>query len=279
MNNAELRDNLRNTYDKYAQQRETHTMPDWKIELRSKFLSLLQKEQKKTLLEIGAGTGRDSKFLQEQGMDVVCIDLSPAMTALCKQKGLTAYLMDMADIRLPASSFDAVYSMNSLLHLPKAEFPVVLRGIDVLLKTDGVVFIGMYGGREHEGIWDNDSYEPKRFFSFFTDEHLQEEVKKVFDIISFESIRPEPDDDLGFQSLILRKKYSPRSSQASPLDYALHGPSLLFRNSSIVQRKFGAGIATAGRRSQLPQWQTWFVYPTPQLQNLQAVRQTDRYPN
>ena len=208
MNNMELRDTLRETYNKYAGERETYAMQDWKLELRSKFLSLLQNEQKRTLLEIGAGTGRDSKFFQDQGLDVVCIDLSPAMVELCKQKGLTAYVMDMADIQLPAGSFDAVYSMNSLLHLTKAEFPLVLRNIDRLLKTDGVVFIGMYGGRDHEGVWENDSYHPKRFFSFFTDEHLKQEVEKVFDIISFESIHLQPEDNLDFQLLLLRKKAS-----------------------------------------------------------------------
>ena len=214
-NKTELRDNLRETYNKYAQQRETYTMPDWKLELRSRFLSLLQQEQKKTLIEIGAGTGRDSKFFQDQGLDVVCIDLSPAMVELCKQKGLTAYVMDMADIQFPANSFDAVYSMNSLLHIPKAEFPAVLHSIDKLLKTDGLVFIGLYGGRDHEGIWDNDSYDPKRFFSFFTDEHLIEKVAEVFEIISFESIQLEPGDTLSFQSLFLRTKTQPISSHDS----------------------------------------------------------------
>ncbi|HEY9529432.1 MAG TPA: class I SAM-dependent methyltransferase [Anaerolineales bacterium] len=206
MNSFQLRDNLRKTYNKYAQERETYSMPDWKIELRSNFVSLLQKENKKTLLEIGAGTGRDSKFFQDQGLDVVCIDLSPAIVELCKQKGLTAYVMDMADIQFPANSFDAVYSMNSLLHLPKAEFPLVLRAVDRLLKPDGVVFIGIYGGLDHEGVWENDSYEPKRFFSFFTEEHLKQEITRVFDIISVESTRPEPDDNLDFQWLVLRKK-------------------------------------------------------------------------
>ena len=213
MNRTEVRDNLRETYNKYAQQRETYKVPDWKLELRSRFLSLLQQEQKKTLIELGAGTGRDSKFFQDQGLDVVCIDLSLAMVELCKQKGLTAYVMDMADIQFPAGSFDAVYSMNSLLHLTKAEFPQVLRKIDRLLKTEGVVFIGIYGGRDHEGVWEKDSYHPKRFFSFFTDEHLKQEVTRVFDIISFESIHPEPEDDLDFQWLMLRKKTSGLSAQ------------------------------------------------------------------
>lgn len=212
----ELRDSLREAYNKYAQERETYAMQDWKIDLRSNFLSLLQKEQKKTLLEIGAGTGRDSKFFQDEGLDVVCIDLSPAMVDLCKQKGLTAYMMDMAEVQFPAGSFDAVYSMNSLLHLTKAEFPAVLRNIDRLLKTDGVVFIGMYGGLEHEGVWENDSYDPKRFFSFFTDEHLKQEVTKVFDIISSESIHPNPEDNLDFQWLLLRKKIPGESSRDLP---------------------------------------------------------------
>jgi cyclopropane fatty-acyl-phospholipid synthase-like methyltransferase len=190
-------------------------MQGWKIEPRSNFLSLLQKEQKKTLLEIGAGTGRDSKHFQDQGLNVICIDLSPAMIELCIQKGLRAYVMDMSDVQFPAGSFDAVYSMNSLLHLTKAEFPAVLRQIDKVLKTDGVVFIGIYGGQDFEGVWENDFYIPKRFFSFFTDEDLKQEVAKVFDIISFQSIQTEYEDTLHFQCLFLRKRDSAPSIQDS----------------------------------------------------------------
>lgn len=206
MNKLELRENLRSTYNKYAQQRDTSLMPEWKTALRSKFLGQLQEEQKQALLEIGAGTGRDSKFFRDQGLSVVCIDLTPAMIELCRQKGLTAYEMDMTDMRFPAGSFDAVYSMNSLLHLTKAEFPAVLRGIERLLRIDGLVFLGMYGGPDFEGVRDQDSYDPKRFFSFFTDEGLQQQVAQVFEVVSFESIDTEPDGILHFQSLLLRKK-------------------------------------------------------------------------
>jgi hypothetical protein len=73
--------------------------------------------------------------------------------------------------------------MNSLLHLPKTEFPGVLRRIDGLLKPGGLVFVGVYGGYESEGIWEKDSYRPQRFFSFFTDEELvrQAEQARGFD--------------------------------------------------------------------------------------------------
>jgi cyclopropane fatty-acyl-phospholipid synthase-like methyltransferase len=208
MRNTKLRNDLRKSYNKYAQERDTYEMQDWKIAERTRYLSLLQQEHKKTLLEIGAGTGRDSKYFQDHGLETVCIDLSPAMVELCKQKGLTAYVMDMADIQLRDGSFDAIYSMNSLLHIPKAELPAILRRLNLLLKTDGLIFIGMYGGIEHEGIWEKDTYVPKRFFSFFTDEHLEEEVTKVFAILSFNPVYFEPDNPIHFQSLILKKKRS-----------------------------------------------------------------------
>lgn len=122
MQNQTLKNNLRKIYDKYALERESRDMEDWKIEERARFFSVLQKENKNNLLEIGAGTGRDSKFFHDEGFEVTCIDLSPTMVELCRQKGLTARVMDMTKIDLPDNSYDAIYSMNSLLHLTKDEF-------------------------------------------------------------------------------------------------------------------------------------------------------------
>lgn len=201
-----LRDNLCQAYDKYAQERDSSPTQDWKVKERSSFLLTLQQHGKKKLLEIGAGTGRDGKYFQDNGFEVVCIDLSPAMTELCKQKGLTAYVMDMNHIDFPENSFDAVYSMNSLLHLTKNEFPKILHQLNTLIRTDGMVYLGIYGGYDHEGIWDKDPYMPKRFFSFFSDEHLEQEVIKVFDILTFNRVLFEPDNPIHFQSLILKKK-------------------------------------------------------------------------
>jgi len=208
MQNNSLKINLRETYDKYALERESSVMHDWKHEERARFLSALQKEHKHKLLEIGAGTGRDSKFFQDQGFEVTCIDLSPAMIDLCSQKGLNALVMDMTKIDLPDHSFDAVYSMNSFLHLTKDEFSEVLLRINSLLRSDGIFYLGMYGGYDFAGVWEKDSYTPKRFFSFFTDEHLEEETSKVFEIVSFNRVVFESDNPSHFQSVMLRKRLS-----------------------------------------------------------------------
>ncbi len=58
--------NLRKAYNKSAQDRDASTMQAWKIKERAKFLALLQKRQKNNLLEVGAGTGRDSVFFRNK---------------------------------------------------------------------------------------------------------------------------------------------------------------------------------------------------------------------
>jgi hypothetical protein len=69
-----------------------------------------------------------------------------------------------------------------------------------------MVFIGVYGGDDFEGTWEKDSYFPKRFFSFFTDERIQQETTRVFDLLSFNRIVYEPENPVHFQSMILKKR-------------------------------------------------------------------------
>ena len=114
--------------------------------------------------------------------------------------------MDMLDINFPDNSFDAIFCLNSLLHLTKSEFPIVLSKINSLLNPDGLVYLGIYGGHDFEGIYEEDFYRPKRFFSFFSDEQLKLQVSRFLKIISFERIIVEKNNHLHFQSVILRKK-------------------------------------------------------------------------
>ena len=200
-----LRDALREAYHNHAEQREASETQDWKTRERGAFLDLLKHEHKASLLEIGAGVGHDSLFFQDQSLAVTAIDLTPAMVALCRQKGLKAYVMDMTDLCLPDESFDAVYALNSLLHLPKAEFPLALSEIWRVLRPGGLAFIGVYGGYDFEGIWDSDPYVPQRFFSFFTDERIEQEVSKLFAVVSFNRVYFGPEDPIHFQALTLRK--------------------------------------------------------------------------
>jgi SAM-dependent methyltransferase len=198
-------DELRRSYDGMVEERDRKEIAAWKMEERQHFLSLLQKEGKKKLLEIGAGTGVHGKFFQDSGLEVICTDLSPEMVKRCRKKGLSAYAMDFLTLGFPDGSFEAVYALNCLLHVSKRDLPRVLGAVRGLLQSDGLFYWGQYGGIEREGPWPGDHYEPKRFFSFLTDDQIREIATRLFELVSFKQVQLEGDDDFHFQSMVLRR--------------------------------------------------------------------------
>lgn len=199
-------DTLRAAYSsESAQQRENTEKEDWKLVERQRFLALLQQEGKMNLLEIGAGTGKDSLFFQENGLRVVCTDLSPAMVALCRAKGLEACEMDFLHLDFVPASFDAIYALNCLLHVPGAALPAVLEKIRDLLRSSGLFFLGVYGGFEKEGLNEQDYHVPPRFFSFHTDEYMKQVTAPYFELVSFNTIAV-PERAAHFQSMTLRRR-------------------------------------------------------------------------
>lgn len=197
---------LRQSYNQeQAEQRDLREQEGWKKALRQQFLSLLHQENKTTLLEIGAGTGHDSLFFQNNGLQVVCTDLSADMVNRCRAKGLTAYVMDFLGLDFPPRSFDAVYALNCLHHVPTHDLPTVLQRLWSLLRPSGLFSLCVYGGREWEGVRENDWHHPPRFFAYHTDSFMRQITAPLFDLVSFQRI-PSEEQSLCFQSLILRAK-------------------------------------------------------------------------
>lgn len=197
---------LRQAYDNHAGQRDAAGLADWKMAERAEFIALLRAEGKQSVLEIGAGPGHFGAYFRDQGFDVTCTDLSPEMVALCRAKGLQAYVMDFLSLDFPAASFDAVFALNCLLHVPSSDLDRVLANIQRLLRPGGLFFYGVYGGYSFEGIWPDDQHEPHRYFVFYPDDELRQRVSARFDEVSFRAIPLEHDSESHFQSLILRPK-------------------------------------------------------------------------
>ena len=101
-----------------AAERDGREKEAFKVDERRRFLDLLRNRGATSLLEVGAGTGHDSLYFQGQGLRVLCTDLSPAMVGLCRAKGLDAQVADFLGLGVSPASFDAVYAMNCLLHVP-----------------------------------------------------------------------------------------------------------------------------------------------------------------
>ncbi len=199
-----IKTDLVKAYDRYAQERDKREIAPWKMIERDHFLQILKEKQKKNVLEIGAGTGKDSRFFKDTGFTVISTDISFEMAKLCNEKGLFALVMDLHDLGFSEESFDAIWSMNCLLHVPKRELPGVLKGIRAVLKTRGLFYMGVYGGFDHQGPWQDDSYRPRRFFSLYADEALQDLLVDFFEILYFKTV-PLNEKNVHFQSVILRK--------------------------------------------------------------------------
>jgi SAM-dependent methyltransferase len=194
---------LREAYDKRAVWRDEQGYQDWKEKERANFLAHLERENKRTLLEIGAGPGRDSLFFQQNGLDVVATDLSPEMVKLCRAKGVTAYVMDFASLEF-SELFEAIFALNCLLHVPKKDLPTILQRLHGLLKPNGLFYLGIYGGQDFEGIHEADQHEPKRHFSLYLNEQIQVIVGRFLTPVYFQAIPLTSTIDT-FQSMIWRR--------------------------------------------------------------------------
>lgn len=201
---------LRAAYDREADDRESRagSKTPWKVAERTAFLERIRSEDRRTILELGAGTGHDSLFFKEQGLDVVAIDLSPRMVEHCRAKGLDARVGDLLHLGFPPASFDAVYALNCLLHVPTADLGATLESIRAVMRPTALFFLGVYGGRAHEGPLENDGHVPPRLFSLRTDDELQRLVAPYFELVDFHTV-PLEEDDFHFQSLTLRRMRSP----------------------------------------------------------------------
>ena len=179
----------------------------WKLSSREKFAALLVKHNKHTLLELGSGAGIDAKYFVDMGFDVLATDLSSEMVKVCKSRGVNAKVADLYMLEDLGQKFDAVYSMNVLLHVPRSDLSKVLKTISNILNPQGLFYYGVYGGFDsEEEITDNSKMGLPRFFSFLADDTLSSIVKPYFNVISFESIEfSSTRKGLKFQSLILQK--------------------------------------------------------------------------
>jgi SAM-dependent methyltransferase len=197
--------NLAKSYDIDAHRRVNSQTAEWKVIERQNFLHKLLPSDKKYLLEIGAGTGNDSKYFKDNGFEVTCIDLSGEMVRYCKEKGLNAQVMDFYNLEFKPNMFDAIYALNCLLHVPKNNIESVLLEIERVMKPKGLFFMGLYGGKDSEGIWENDWCDPKRFFASYSDTSIRTLVGQHFKEVYFNTIPLQPGQP-HFQSLILEKK-------------------------------------------------------------------------
>ncbi|WP_442600725.1 class I SAM-dependent methyltransferase [Paenibacillus sp. KN14-4R] len=202
--NQHIKENLKRSYDENAKLRDKSSIEPWKLNELDYFLSLLNLRKQTKILDLGAGSGQHSRYIKENGHDVTCIDISPKMVEACIRRGLNALKMDFYNLSFEDNFFDGIWAMNSLLHIPKQDLLNVLKEIRRVMKPESTFYMGVYGGYNSEGIWEEDPCQPQRFFSFYDEMKMKEKVTQIFDLQEFRTV-PLEGMKLNFQGMVLRK--------------------------------------------------------------------------
>lgn len=185
-----MSDPTKQFYDRHVDEYERKTKDLAPIKWMRKFMKEIPKGG--DILDIGCGNGRDAKIFIDNGFHIVGIDYSLPMIQRARSNVPHADFlqMDMLSLKFPPETFDGVWSMTSLLHIPKTEISKVLDNIHQLLKPKGILFVGLKLG-EGEGLEDDTRYEnAKRFYSYY----LQEEFVKLLHDLYFTIIEVQTRD-------------------------------------------------------------------------------------
>lgn len=190
------------TLDYYNQNVTTFIADTISVDLKdtqNKFINALPGDK---ILDLGCGSGRDTKYFLEIGLKVTAVDGSEE---LCKRAsdylGIPVYHMLFQVLDLE-DEYNGIWACSSILHLPKDELRTVFYKMVTALKSSGVIYTSFKYG-EFEGERNG------RYFTDFTIELFSEFIKNIPDLKIeeqwiTEDVRPGRRDEK-WLNLLLRK--------------------------------------------------------------------------
>lgn len=137
-------------YNKNAQEFFNQTVKADMSELYDIFLKNLPCNEGK-ILDLGCGSGRDSKYFLDSGFEVVAMDISEELGKRASEYiGQKVIIQDMRNLHYQ-NEFIGIWACASLLHLDEDEIIETLRKIFKSLKRDGIAYISFkYGDKNYE---------------------------------------------------------------------------------------------------------------------------------
>lgn len=176
---SEITVNTRAVYNSIADQYAESVEDLFAPAVREDFVSRIPKGGK--VLDVGCAAGRDSRYFDSIGFEVVGVDFSDKLLDIAKEKapGIQFVQQDVRDLQFPDASFDGIYASAVLLHLKREEVKPVLEKFYAMLKPNGILGIQVKEG-EGEGVVKETLSDGKaRYFMYFGKEEVENMVKQA----------------------------------------------------------------------------------------------------
>lgn len=138
--------------------------------IQDKFLSLIPAGGR--ILDMGCGSGRDTKYFLGKGYETEALDASQAMCDTASEyAGIQVRCAEFADLD-NVSRYDGIWACSSLLHAEKEDLPGIFMKVGRALKENGVFYCSFKYG-------DFAGYRHERYFTDLTEESLAEILDKI----------------------------------------------------------------------------------------------------
>ncbi len=106
-----------------------------------------------TILDLGCGSGRDTKAFLDAGYRVSAIDGSAEICRAASEfTGINVKCMDFFDVT-DEEKFDGIWACASILHVEKSRIPSLIKVLYKALNKNGVLYLSFKYG-DHNGFRD-----------------------------------------------------------------------------------------------------------------------------
>lgn len=144
------------------------------------FIKLIPKGS--VVLDVGCGSGRDTKRLVDKGINTIGLDLSTGLIAIAKQTypDIRFEVGDMLQLHFPDNSIGGIWAYASLLHFETIkEVMKALEEFYRVLKKEGIVhiFVKEKTTEKKFDIVSDKVSGHDRFFQYFTKEEVEKYLK------------------------------------------------------------------------------------------------------
>ncbi|HXH78486.1 class I SAM-dependent methyltransferase [Nocardioides sp.] len=172
---------LRSYYDREMSDRADRPLGEHRETRLTEFLHRCGDEGLSSVVEVGCGAGRDGTVLHAAGLDYAGVDFTSAAARMCSGLGLKAVQASAVTLPFADGSFDAAWSMSTLMHLPADGMRTALAEMQRVVRPRGLIEVGIWGGTEEREWTDQHG----RYFYSRTDEDIQSLLSAMGEILAF----------------------------------------------------------------------------------------------